>query len=126
MFILLAAIDPFVVPMATENHRETLESPARLMVQEVWSRGDIDLVDDLVTEDYVQHDVALPEAIRGPEALKEAVRRYREGTPDLTKTIGRRRRPGPTASHSICVRNGPARIVSVSSRDRTIVASRGG
>lgn len=87
MFNVTAAIRPFVVPMATENHRETVESPARLMVQEVWSHGDLDLVDELVTEDYVQHDVALPDAIRGPDALKEAVAMYRAGTPDLTKTI---------------------------------------
>lgn len=57
------------------------------MVEEVWSRGDLALVDDLVTEDYVQHDVAQPEPIRGPEALKEAIGMYRAGTPDLTKTI---------------------------------------
>ncbi len=73
--------------MATENHRESIESPVRLMVQEVWSRGDLALVDDLVTEDYVQYDAALPEPVRGPEELKETVAMFREGTPDLTKTI---------------------------------------
>lgn len=73
--------------MATENHHESVESPARLMVQEVWSRGDLDLIDDLVTEDYVQYDAALPEPVRGPEALKETVAMFRDGTPDLTKTI---------------------------------------
>lgn len=78
---------PAVVPMAIENHRESVESPARLMVQEVWSRGDLDLIDDLVTEDYVQYDAALPEPVSGPEALKETVAMFREGTPDLTKTI---------------------------------------
>lgn len=73
--------------MTAENYRETTESPARLMVQEVWSRGDLDLIDDIVIEDYVQYDAALPEPVRGPEALKETVAMFRDGTPDLTKTI---------------------------------------
>ncbi|WP_317175950.1 ester cyclase [Halomontanus rarus] len=73
--------------MTTENDRESTGSPAQLMVQEVWSRGDLQLIDDLVTEDYVHYDVALPKPIRGPEAFKETVAMFREGTPDLTKAI---------------------------------------
>lgn len=73
--------------MATENHRESVEQPARVMVQEVWSRGDLDLVDELVTDDYVHYDPALPEPVRGPDAFKETVAMFREGSPELTKTI---------------------------------------
>lgn len=76
-----------VVSMATENHRTAIESTARLMVEEVWSKGDLGLIDDLVTEDFVEYDVALPEPVRGPDAFKETVTMFREGTPDLTKTV---------------------------------------
>lgn len=81
----LTPVVPVVVQMATTNHSDAIDSPARLMVEEVWSRGDLELIDDLVTDDYVQYDPALPEPIRGPEALKETVAMFREGTPDLTK-----------------------------------------
>lgn len=80
-------MSPVVVPMTTENHRQSIESPAQIMVDEVWSRGDLDLIDDVVTADYVEYDPALPEPIRGPEALKETIAMFRKGTPDLTKTI---------------------------------------
>ncbi len=73
--------------MATENDRKAIESPAQVMVDEVWSRGDLELIDDLVTDEFVHHDSSLPEPIRGAEAFKETVAMFREGTPDLTKTI---------------------------------------
>lgn len=73
--------------MATETDHTSIESPVELMVQEVWSRGDLDLVDDLVTDDYVHNDIALPEPVQGPDAFKETVGMFRSGTPDLTKHI---------------------------------------
>jgi len=73
--------------MTTRNQPESIANPAWLLLREVWSRGDLALVDEIVTADYVQHDPVLPDPIRGPEALKEAVATYRRGTPDLTKTV---------------------------------------
>lgn len=73
--------------MTSDNQRDPIGTPARLLLREVVSRGDIPLVDELVTGDYVQYDPARSDPIRGPDALKEAVRGYRRGMPDLTKTI---------------------------------------
>lgn len=73
--------------MTTEHQPGTIAEPAHLMLQEVWSKGDLNLVDELVTQDYVERDPVLPDPIRGPEALKETIAMFREGAPDLTKAV---------------------------------------
>lgn len=73
--------------MTTRDQPEPTTTPARLMLQEVWSKGDLALIDELTTEDYVEHDPVLPEPIRGREALKETIGMFREATPDLTKAV---------------------------------------
>ncbi len=59
---------------------------ARLMLREVWSTGDLALIDELIADHHVHHDPLLQEPIEGPEGLKEWVGTVLEGTPDLTKT----------------------------------------
>lgn len=57
----------------------------RRALEEVYSRGDLDLVDDLVAEDFVAHSSG-PD-LRGREAIKQYVRSLREAFPDLHMTI---------------------------------------
>lgn len=73
--------------MTTDNGPETRTTPVHLMLREVWNRGDIALVDELVTDDHVHYDPLVPEPLEGREALKGWVETVREGTPDLTKTV---------------------------------------
>ncbi|MFP9190067.1 ester cyclase [Natronosalvus vescus] len=73
--------------MTTENGSEARSTPAHLLLREVWNRGDLALIDELVTEDHIHHDPLLPEPLEGREALKGWVETVREGTPDLTKTV---------------------------------------
>ena len=73
--------------MSDENCSDPTASPAHLMLREVWSKGDLPLVDEITTEDYVEHDPVFPEPIRGRDALKEAIATFREGAPDLTKSV---------------------------------------
>lgn len=73
--------------MTAQNRSDSRVTPAHLMLDEVWSKGDMALIDELTTDEYVEHDPALPEPIRGREALEETVAMYREGTPDLTKAV---------------------------------------
>lgn len=73
--------------MTSHSQPDPIGTPARLLFREVVSRGDLPLVDELVTGDYVQYDPARSDPIRGPDDLKEAVRAYRRGIPDLTTTI---------------------------------------
>ncbi len=39
---------------------------------EVYSTGNYDILDEVMSPDYVGHDPALPEPMRGPEAVKAA------------------------------------------------------
>lgn len=50
---------------------------------DVWSRGDVDLLDALVTEDYVNHSPSVPDPRPGAADLKPIVRAMRTGIPDL-------------------------------------------
>jgi len=59
---------------------------ARRMLGEVWSKGNLDLVDELVDANYVFDDPMAP-GVRGPEGLKQLVTMYRTGYPDLQFTI---------------------------------------
>lgn len=53
---------------------------------EIWSEGDLDLVDEIVAEDYVEHNPIVPHEARGPSDYKETVEMFRTGFPDLTIT----------------------------------------
>ena len=56
---------------------------ARLALEEVWSsQGDLDAADELYAPNYVDHDPASPEDIRGPEGAKELASMYRNAFPD--------------------------------------------
>lgn len=54
---------------------------------EVFNEGNTDLLDEVVTDDYVLHDAASPETIRGRDAFREYVETYRDAFPDLNATI---------------------------------------
>jgi len=66
---------------------DELKAIARREFEEVYSRGNLDLVDEIVAADYVCYDAALPEPVRGREGLKQAVSGFREAFPDLTFTV---------------------------------------
>lgn len=54
---------------------------------DVWSRGEVDLLDDLVTDDYVNHSPSVPGPRPGAADLKPIVRAMRAGIPDLRYDI---------------------------------------
>ena len=54
---------------------------------EMFSTGDFSIADEIYSEDYVGHDPAKPEPIRGIEGAKEEAAGYRAAFPDLTLTI---------------------------------------
>jgi steroid delta-isomerase-like uncharacterized protein len=62
---------------------EQNKAVSRRVVEELFVGGKLDLADELATPDYVGHDVAAPEPIRGPDGLKEQAKGYRDAFPDL-------------------------------------------
>ena len=53
---------------------------------EAFNEGNVDAMDELVTDSYVRHDPNSPE-VRGPEEEKQLIAMYRSAFPDLHFTI---------------------------------------
>jgi steroid delta-isomerase-like uncharacterized protein len=62
-------------------------SIARRFFNEVFSEGQLDIVDELFGADYVGHPSGSEEATRGPEGVKEYVGGLRGAVSDLTVTV---------------------------------------
>ncbi len=60
---------------------------ARRIVEEAFTAGRLEVVDELVARDYVGHDPSLPEDARGPEGVKELIAGYRVAFPDIRVTV---------------------------------------
>ena len=66
---------------------ESNKALSRRLLEEAFNAGNIDVVDELVTTDFVNHDAALPEPMIGPDAAKASINGYRTAFPDLRITI---------------------------------------
>ena len=47
-----------------------------------WNGGDLDLIDELFSTDYVGHDAPRPEPVHGPEGMKDFLRMYHHAMSD--------------------------------------------
>ena len=56
---------------------------ARRVIEEMFNKGNLDVADELLAPEYVDHDPAMPEDVQGPEGFKEYVRAYRSAFSDL-------------------------------------------
>jgi len=59
----------------------------RRLLDEVWNKGNLSLVDELFTPNFEFHDSSTPDLGRGPESEKKRVTLYRNAFPDLRITI---------------------------------------
>jgi predicted SnoaL-like aldol condensation-catalyzing enzyme len=57
------------------------------LLEEVFGKGKLELVAELLASDYVSHAPGDPELARGPEDIERIVRTYRSAFPDLTYTV---------------------------------------
>ncbi len=55
--------------------------------EEVWNKGDVEVLDELLSDDYVNHNPGLENPVPGPEGLKPIVSAIRKGFPDLKYSI---------------------------------------
>ena len=57
---------------------------ARRLIEQVYNDGNLEVIDEIVAEDYFHHDPTMPqEEGHGREHLKEFTRMYRSAFPDL-------------------------------------------
>ena len=54
---------------------------------EVASRGDLDALGDVLTEDYHDHDPANEKDVRGVDGAREEINMYRQAFPDFRFTV---------------------------------------
>ena len=66
---------------------ESNKALSRRVLDEAFNAGNIDVIDELVSTDFVNHDAALPEPLVGPDAAKATISGYRSAFPDLRITI---------------------------------------
>lgn len=66
---------------------EANKAIARRIIEEVYNDGRFEVADELVAPDYVGHDAASPEPMRGPDGVKSQAEGYRAAFPDMRLTI---------------------------------------
>ena len=54
---------------------------------EVWAKGNLDVADEVFSEDYVRHDLRAGDPTPGPAGQKEIAAAFRDAFPDLTWQI---------------------------------------
>ena len=60
---------------------------ARRLVEELYGQGNLDIVDEIVDSNYVGHDPASPQGIRGPEGAKQFASMYLNAFSDVQATV---------------------------------------
>ena len=69
-----------------EKITEKNKAIARRSLEEIWSQGKMDVIDELIAADCVLHNPAFPD-IHGPEGYKQLVADVRSAFPDLRLTV---------------------------------------
>lgn len=59
----------------------------RRYFKEVWNAGKIEVLDEIIAPDYINHNPGMPNPIPGPEGLKPIVAGIRKAFPDLKYVI---------------------------------------
>src|SRR5205807_5809636 len=66
---------------------ENNKAIVRRLIEEVWNKGNLSLVDELFAPNYEHHDSSTPDLGRGPEGEKKRAALYRTAFPDLRVTL---------------------------------------
>lgn len=87
----MASDDTSRGPEATVATTEPIDiaEGSRRLLEETFNQGNLELADQLIAPDAVNHDPSEPahlRELRGPEVLKRTVRMYREAFPDVRIT----------------------------------------
>ena len=78
--------------MSTEENKAI----TRRLNDEVWTKGRLEVIDELIADDFVTTVVGAPEQIRGPEGFRAFAAMYRTAFPDLRITVDEQIAEGET------------------------------
>ena len=65
---------------------ETNKALARRWIEEVWNKGELSLIEELIAPSYVLHDPTRP-GLKGREGIRESITGFRAAFPDLHFTL---------------------------------------
>lgn len=68
---------------AIESNQQLIES----YFYDVWNKGNLSKLDEIIDPSYVNHNPGMPNPSAGPQGLKPIVAAMRNAIPDLTYTI---------------------------------------
>jgi steroid delta-isomerase-like uncharacterized protein len=60
---------------------------ARRLIEEAWSKGNLAILDELLSPTFTDHDPVTPDMGTGPNAVRKAIELYRAAFPDLSFTV---------------------------------------
>src|SRR5947208_12101461 len=69
--------------MSTEQNKEVF----RRLFEEVFNQGNLHLIDEIVSPDWVNYDPSLPEELHGREGARQLVSMWKAGFPDFAIEI---------------------------------------
>jgi predicted ester cyclase len=69
--------------MSTEQNKAIV----RLFYEEAWGQGNLAVIDEIFTDDYVRHDLRPGNPLPGPAGMKKITADFRAAFPDLRFTI---------------------------------------
>ena len=67
---------------------EQNKAVVRRFIEEVWNDGNLDAIDELISEDHVDHDPAQAAMPGGREGVRAFVQMYKSGFPDAHIELG--------------------------------------
>jgi hypothetical protein len=66
-----------------DSASELNKRKVRLFVEAVWNEGRLELIDELVADDYVGHVPSIEGGVHGPDGVRRLVSNGRRAHPDL-------------------------------------------
>jgi steroid delta-isomerase-like uncharacterized protein len=96
---------------------------ATRIVEEVWTQGKLDALDELLTPDCLNYDPVNGES-RGPQAVRELVEKYRSAFPDMTMRVDRMVADGDwTATHWTAVGTHTGELMGIAPTGREVTVT---
>lgn len=68
--------------MGAESNKDIV----RRVIEEPW-RGNMDVIDQFIADDYIGYDPSQPEPMQGPQGVKEFIRTYMDAFRDARVTV---------------------------------------
>jgi len=69
--------------MISEKERKDNQEIVKIYIEEVWNKGNLDRLDEIIDDSYVNNNPGTPNPKLGAEGLKPIIKTMREAFPDL-------------------------------------------